>query len=111
MCFDERCTQSRAREPAANLTARSTLASRRAPALRSCAITNSRSFLLAFLAEHVLAGVFDPFALVRLGWPEPADLGRNLADFLAVDPGYHDLDRPRRRDRDAVGDRIGDVVA
>src|SRR5229473_2673648 len=111
MCFDERWTQSRTLEPAADLTARRTLASRRATALRSCAITSSRSFLLAFLAEDVLARVLDALALVRLGRPEPADLGRNLSDFLAVDPGYHDLDRPRRRDRDAVGDRIGDVVA
>src|SRR5260370_19663071 len=111
MCFDERWTQSRPLDPAADLTARRTLASRRATALRCCAITSSRSFLLAFLAEHVLAGVFDPFALVRLGLPERADLGRNLSDFLAVDSRYHDLDRPRRRDRDAVGDRIGDVVA
>src|SRR5260370_30025646 len=111
MCFDERWRQGRPSNPAADLTARRTLASRRATALRSCAITSSRSFLLAFLAEHVLAGVFDPFALARLGRPERADLGRNLSDFLAVDSGYHDLDRPRRRDRDAVGDRIGDVVA
>src|SRR5207253_1176047 len=83
-------------EPAADLTARRTLASRRATALRSCAISSSRSFLLAFLAEHVLTSVLDPLALVRLGRPERADLGRDLSDFLAVDPGYHDLDRPRR---------------
>src|SRR5260370_38635811 len=111
MCFDERWTQSRPLDPAADLTARRTLASRRATALRSCAITSSRSFLLAFLAEHVLAGVFDPFALVRLARPELVDLGRNLSAFLAAASGYHDLDLPRRLDRDAVGERIGDVAA
>src|ERR1700680_1801572 len=111
MCFDERWTQSRTLEPAADLMARRTLASRRPTALRSCAISSSRSFLLAFLAEDVLACVLDPLALVRLGRSERANLGCDLSDFLAVDPGYHDLDRSRRRDRDAVGDRIGDVVA
>src|SRR6266699_5156360 len=111
MCFDERWTQSRTLEPAADLTARRTRASRRPTALRSCAISGSRSFLLAFLAEDVLARVLDALALVRFGRPERADLGGDLSDFLAVDPGYHDLDRPRRHDRDAVGDRIGDVVA
>src|SRR5207244_5677634 len=96
---------------AADLMARRTRASRRPTALRSCAISGSRSFLLAFLAEDVLARVLDALALVRLGRPERADLGGDLSDFLAVDPGYHDLDRPRRHDRDAVGGRIGDVVA
>src|SRR5712691_10007159 len=109
MCFDERWTQSRTLEPAADLTARRTRASRRPTALRSCAISSSRSFLLAFLAEDVLARVFDALALVGLGRPVPADLGRNLPDLLAVDPGHHDLGRPRRHDRDALGDRIFDV--
>src|SRR5713226_8408976 len=111
MCFDERWTQSRTLEPAADLTARRTRASRRPTALRSCAISSSRSFLLAFLAEDVLAGVFDALALVGLRRPERADLGRDLPDLLPVDAGHHDLGRPRRRDRDAVRDRIAHIVA
>src|ERR1700737_639553 len=111
MCFDERWTQSRTLEPAANLTARRTLASRRATALRSCAISSSRSFFLAFLAEDVLACVPDALALIGLGRPEPADLGRDLSDLLPVDPGHHDLGRPRCHDRDALGDRVLDLVA
>src|SRR5437899_8645261 len=102
MCFDERWTQSRTLEPAADLTARRTLALRRATALRSCAISSSRSFLLAFLAEDVLARVFHALALVRLRRPERADLGRHLPDFLPVDPGDHDFGRPRRHDRDPL---------
>src|SRR5260370_27646277 len=111
MCFDERWTQSRTLDPAADLMARRTRASRRPTALRSCAISGSRSFLLAFLAEDVLARVLDALALVRLGRPERADLGGDLSDFLAIDPGYHDLDLPRRHDPDALGGRIGDVLA
>src|SRR2546423_12974251 len=111
MCFDERWTESRTLAPAADLMARRTRATRLPTALRSCAISSSPSFLLSFLAEDVLACVLDPLALVGLRRPEPADLGRDLSDFLAVDPGHHDFDRPRRRDGDAVGDRIGDGLA
>src|SRR5437667_12669379 len=111
MCFDERWTESRTLAPAADLMARRTRASRLPTALRSCAISSSPSFLLSFLAEDVLACVLDALALVGLGRPERADLGRDLSDFLAVDAGHHDFGRPRRHDGDAVGDRIGDVVA
>src|SRR5947209_19125347 len=110
MCFDERCTESRTLDPAADLTARRTLAWRRATALRSCAINSSRSFLLAFLAEDVLARVLDSLALVRLGRPERADLGRDLPDLLPVDAADHDLGRARRHDRDALRNRVADVV-
>src|SRR5215471_9462170 len=111
MCFDERWTESRTLAPPAIFTARRTRASRRPTALRSCAIGSSRSFLLAFLAEDVLARVFDALALVRLRRSERADLGRDLPDLLLVDSGHHDLGRTRRRDRDALGDRIAHVVA
>src|ERR1700751_4788122 len=99
MCFEERWTASRSRAPAAALTARRTRASRRPTALRCCAISNSRSFLLAFLAEHVLAGVFHALALVGFRRTERANLGGDLADLLFVDPAYQDLGWFRRRDR------------
>src|SRR5580700_9872851 len=67
--------------------------------------------LLAFLAEDAFAGIFDALALVRLRRTIVANLGGDLADLLPVAAGDHDLDRPRRRNRDAFGDRIDDVVA
>src|SRR5262249_20813150 len=69
------------------------------------------SLLLAFLAEDVLTGIPDALALVRLGRPETANLRGDLADLLLVDAGDDDLDRPRRGDRDAIRDRIVDLVA
>src|SRR5262245_35653646 len=111
MCFEERWTQSRSLDPAADLTARRTRASRRATALRSCAIRRLRSFLLAFLAEDVLARVFDALALVGLRRPESTNLGRDLADLLPIDAADHDLGRTRGRDRDSLRDRIAHVVA
>src|ERR1043166_1836664 len=106
MCLEERWTESRTLDPAADFTARRTRASRRPTALRSCAISSSRSFLLAFLAEDVFARVFDPHALVRLGLPACADLVCVLSDLLAIDAADHDLGRAGRRDGDAVGDRV-----
>src|SRR4029077_4451074 len=67
--------------------------------------------LLAFLAEDALAGIFDALALVWLRRAIIANLGRHLADLLPVAAGNDDLDRPRRRNGDAFGDRIDDVVA
>src|SRR5208282_5309793 len=87
----------------------------RAPAAaRSCHSACSSAaplLLLAFLAEDALGGIFDALALVRLGRPVVADLGGDLPDLLAVDAADHDLDRARRRDRDALRDRIDHVVA
>src|SRR5262249_21328850 len=68
------------------------------------------SLLLAFLAEDLLARVLHAFALVGLGLAEGANLGGDLTDLLPVDAADHDLGRLRRRDRDAVGNRISDVV-
>src|SRR5262249_211351 len=110
MCFDERNTDSRTRVPAAALMARRTRAVRRSVWFLSFAMVASL-LLLAFLAEDVLAGVLDALALPGLGRPEAADLGGPLADLLAVDAADHHLGRLRRRDRDAVRDRIDHVVA
>src|ERR1019366_678732 len=115
MCLDERNTVSRARPlvPAASLTLRRTVAVRRA--VRSLNLDIARpstsSLLLAFLAEDVFANVFHALAFVRLGRTEAADLGGDVADFLLVDAGDHDLGRLRRRDRDAFRDREVYVVA
>src|SRR6185437_2556942 len=46
----------------------------------------------------------------RLRRTPAADFGRHLADLLLVDAGDDDLGRLRRRDRDALRDRIVDVV-
>src|SRR5215831_7698859 len=98
MCFDERNTDSRSRVPAAALMARRTRAVRRSVWVLNLAMVASL-LLLAFLAEDVLAGVLHALALVGLGLAEAANLGRHLADLLAVDAGDHDLGRLRRRDR------------
>src|SRR5207248_8991311 len=69
------------------------------------------SLLLAFLAEDVFARVPDTLALVGLGRPVATDLGSDLADHLAVDTGHDDLGRPRRGNRNALGDRVVDLMA
>src|SRR3546814_10265114 len=71
-----------------------TLAERRADALT--APIEEREFrhgllLLAFLAENVLAAVFDALALVGLRLAPTPDLGGQLADLLAIDA--RNLDR------------------
>src|SRR5215813_1699170 len=111
MCLPERCTDSRTRPAALSRMARRTRALRRSALSRRGFIVELPSLLLAFLAEDVLAGILDALALVGLGRPEVANLGRDLADPLLVDTGHHDLGRLRRRDRDAVRDRINDLVA
>src|SRR5215469_9940685 len=78
--------------------------------LRVCSLP-APLLLLAFLTEDALVGIFDAFALVGLRRAVFADLGGDLADLLAVAAGDHDLDRLRRRNRDALRDRIDDVVA
>src|SRR5215831_1456606 len=69
------------------------------------------SFLLAFFAEDVFARVLDALALIGFGLAESADFGGDVADFLLVDAGDDDLGRLGYRDRDALRDRINDVVA
>src|SRR5579885_764036 len=112
MCLDERNTDRRARPffMPASLTLRRTDAVRRAVRSFKFVMAQSPLFLLAFLAEDVLAGVLHALALVGLRRTETAQLGGNLADLLLVDAGDDDLGRLRRRDRDPLRDRIVDVV-
>src|SRR3569623_562722 len=112
MCFDERNTDRRARPllMPASLILRRTDPVRRAVRSLSLGMAQARLLLLPFLAEDVLAGVLHALALVRFRTAEAADLGRDLADLLLVDAGDDDLGRLRRRDRDALRDRIVDVV-
>src|SRR3984893_6078729 len=138
MCLEERNIESRARLPAARLMVRRTRAVRRSPRSLTVAIVGSyrpscislspgphrasprlrgeagrgsRLLLLALLAEDELARVFDALALVGFGRPVIADIGRDLADLLLVDGRHHDLGRLRGHDRDALGNRMHDVVA
>src|SRR5450759_3110283 len=111
ICLDERNTDSRARPRAASLTLRRTVAVRRAVRSLNLDMLSSPLLLLAFLAEDVFACVFHALALVGLGRTITADLGGDLADFLLVDAGDHDLGRLRRRDGDAFRDRKIHVVA
>src|SRR6476619_776583 len=66
---------------------------------------------LSDLALHVLVGVADALALVRLGRPPLADLRRGLADALLGDPADDDLRRLRHLEADAVGRLDVDRVA
>src|SRR5258707_2856693 len=85
----------------------------RRPSLRPIRDCGHRalSLLLAFFAEDILARVLDPLALVRLGLAEGADYGGDMANFLFIDAGDHNLGGPGHRDRNAFRDRIDDVVA
>src|SRR5258708_35570017 len=67
--------------------------------------------LLAFLAPDRLGRVLDALALVGLGRTQAADLGRKLADLLAVSAGDLDLGRLQRLDLDAGRNGDLDVVA
>src|SRR5258708_5085758 len=67
--------------------------------------------LLAFLAPDRLGRVLDALALVGLGRTQAADLGRKLADLLAVGAGDLNLGRLDRLDLDAGRNGNLDVVA
>src|SRR3546814_639515 len=87
-----------------------TLAERRADALT--APIEEREFrhgllLLAFLAENVLAAIFDALALVGLRLAPTPDLGGQLADLLAIDA--RNLDRGLIRGLHLQAFRHGDV--
>src|SRR5262245_34273332 len=69
------------------------------------------SFLLAFRAYGLFARVLDALALVGFGLAERADFGGDVADLLLIDAGDDDLGRLGHRDRDALRDRINDIVA
>src|SRR3954447_16788799 len=66
--------------------------------------------LLAFLAEDEFARILHALALVRLRLAKRPDLGRGLADLLRIDSRDDDLGRLRHHDRDALRNRIDDVV-
>src|SRR5262245_21833592 len=110
MCLEERKTESRGRSPAERLIPGRTLAVRRMVQSTTVAITRLPSLLLAFLAEDELARIFHALALIGLGLAERSDLGRDLPDLLVVDAADDDLGRLRDRDRNALRDRIGNVV-
>src|SRR3569623_1254190 len=112
MCYDERNTDRRARPllMPASLILRRTDPVRRAVRSLSLVMAQALLLLLPFLAEDVLAGVLHALALVRFRTAEAADLGRHLSDLLLVDAGDDDLGRLRRRDRNALRERIVDVV-
>src|SRR5207302_205163 len=127
MCLEERNIESRARLPAARLMVRRTRAVRRSPRSLTVAIIGSyhlscatfalpckrwpRLLLLALLAEDELAREFDALALIGFGRPVIADIRRDLADLLLVDARHHDLGRLRSHNRDALRNRMDDVVA
>src|SRR5262249_7592487 len=97
--------------------ARRRAATARAPgpaAFRSCHLAWSSPaplLLLAFFAEDPLVGIFDALAFIGFGRPVLANFGGNLADPLLVAARNDDLDRPWGCNRDALRDRIDDVVA
>src|SRR5215475_14386047 len=111
MCFPDRCTERRSRSPAFSRMARRTRALRRSALSSRGFIVPSSSLLLAFLAEDVFVRIFDALALVGLRRPKVANFRGDLADPLLVDAADDDLGRPRRGDRDPLGDRIADIVA
>src|SRR5829696_9133000 len=109
MCFDERNTDRRGLPlPACRSLNRVRSRRRRNSASGLFAIG---LLLLAFLAADRLVAVLDPLALVRLGRAERADLGRDLADPLAVGAADRDRGRPLAGDLDVGWDRVVDVVA
>src|SRR5690606_23569525 len=61
-----------------------------------------------FLQNDPLVRVAHALALVGLRRPEPPELGRDLADALAIDTLDDDLRLARRLDRDPVGHRVLD---
>src|SRR5581483_5097123 len=110
MCLDERNTDSRLRPRAASLILRRTTPVRRAVRSDNLDMAARPLLLLAFLAEDIFVHVLHALALVGLGRPEGAQLGGHLADLLLIDAGDDNFGRLRRRDRDALRDRIVDVV-
>src|SRR5204862_1446020 len=49
-----------------------------------------RTGLAGLLLQH-FAGVADALLLVRIRFAQPADVGRDLADQLAIDAGHRDM--------------------
>src|SRR5258705_7486920 len=80
-------------------------------AINNCRHRALQSLLLAFLAEDVFARVFDALALVRLRLAEGTDYRGDVSDLLAIDAGNDNLGGLAHGDRDALRNRIHDVVA
>src|SRR3974377_1736953 len=110
MCLDERNTDSRTRPGAACLTLRRPGGGRVAQSGPLISTSHVLLLLLAFLTEDVLVDVFHALALIGLGRAETADLGGDLTHLLLIDTGHDDFGRLRRRDGDALWDRVIDVV-
>src|ERR1700747_3247519 len=108
MCLEERNTERRGRLLPARRKLRLTRSRRRKK--RALALSDIRLLLLAFLAADRLGRVFDALALVGFRRAIGADLGRDLADPLAVGAGDIDQGRPFTDDLDVVGDRIRNLV-
>src|SRR5437868_13391312 len=92
MCLEERNTERRGRLLGARRKLRRTRTRRRKK--RALALSDIGLLLLAFLAADGLGRVFDPLALVGLRRAVGADLGRDLADPLAVGAADSDQGRP-----------------
>src|SRR5690606_8135375 len=80
----------------------------RGPPLPPCLLVHRCLLLLRFLQNDPLVRVAHALALVGLRRPEPPELGRDLADALAIDTLDDDLRLARRLDRDPVGHRVLD---
>src|SRR5690349_22400528 len=108
MCLEERNTERRGRLFGARRKLRRTRCRRRRK--RALAFSDIGLLLLAFLAADSLGRIFDPLALVGFRRTVGPDLGRDLADPLAVGAADSDQGRSFADDRDVAGDRIRDLV-
>src|SRR5690349_6172929 len=108
MCLEERNTERRGRLLPARRKLRRTRCRRRRK--RALAFSDIGLLLLAFLAADGLGRVFDPLALVGFRRTVGADLGRDLADSLAIGATDSNQGRPFTDDIDVIGDRIRDLV-
>src|SRR5690606_36766343 len=101
-----RWTDSRGREPARR---RSVVRTRRRR--RSNRESLAILLLLPFLAEDVLAAIFDALALVRLGLAPAPDLGGEVTDRLLVDSADFDRGLVGRLHLDPFRNIEFDIVA
>src|SRR5271168_1051538 len=108
MCLDERNTERRGQLLGARRKLRRTRSRRRKK--RALAFSDIGLLLLAFLTADGLGRVFDPLALVGFRRAVGADLGRDLANPLAVGAADSNQGRPFADDIDVTRDRIRDLV-
>src|SRR6516165_2738204 len=110
MCLEDRNTDSRARPLVTFLIVPRTRLLRRTACFLGSAIAGLL-LLLAFLAEDEFTSVLHALALVGLRLAELANLGRDLADFLLVDPRHHHFRGLGRGNRDTFGYRVDHIMA